>query len=474
MRESEVPVLVAGAGPAGLTTAITLAERGVEVLVVERRAGRSGLPRATALSTRTMELVRSWGLEDEVRAGGVDAEWLQWHCETLARAADGHGTPTGMPSRAEARMVSPTAPACVPQDRLEPVLLRHLRTFPHARVRFGAEVGSVDADGPGVRVELAGGEDVHARYVVAADGAHSAVRRSLGIAMRGPDRLLDAASALFRAPLHTLLRDHRYGLYDISHPEAGGVFLPAGGWDRWIYGTLAAPGSEQLAPERLARRIAAGIGVPGLAPRIERHGRFSFAAQLAETFRAGDAFLVGDAAHRATPRGGTGLNTAIGDAHDLGWKLAWVLHGWAGPRLLDSYERERRPVARHTVGRSAEPDGAVTNDLHADLGGRIVHAWAAPGVSTLDLLGPGLTLVTGPDGEAWAAAAAELGTCTPVASATLGAVTARAIGVPAAGALLVRPDGAPVGWLGAEAAGVAALRASVAAAVPAGATPARR
>ena len=104
----------------------------------------------------------------------------------------------------------------------------------------------------------------------------------------------------------------------------------------------------------------------------------AFGVGLAERFREGDVFLVGDAAHRVTPRGGTGLNTAIRDGFDIGWKLAWVLRGWAGERLLESYERERRPVAEFNTQRSARADGSILSTavgLNADIGGRIAHVW---------------------------------------------------------------------------------------------------
>ena len=122
----EVPVLVAGAGPAGLAAAAVLGRYGIETLLVERRHRPSELPRATAISTRSMELLRSLGLEHEVRAGGVDVEWLGWSCETLADVEAGAPMPLGLPTREQAALISPTGPACVPQDHLEPVLLRHL------------------------------------------------------------------------------------------------------------------------------------------------------------------------------------------------------------------------------------------------------------------------------------------------------------------------------------------------------------
>jgi putative polyketide hydroxylase len=226
-RRLEVPVLIAGAGPAGSTAAVALARYGIECLVVERRSELSTLPRATAISTRSMELLRSWGLEEKVRAGGIDVEWRQWHCETLALADAGHGSPTGFPSLAQSTVVSPTVPACVPQDHLEPVLLDHLRSLPAGRVELGTEVTGVEARARGVRVvlqDVAAGASriVDARYLIAADGAHSRVRRALGVEMCGPDRLVEAVSTLFRAPLWELVGDRRYGLYAVMRPEAEG------------------------------------------------------------------------------------------------------------------------------------------------------------------------------------------------------------------------------------------------------------
>jgi hypothetical protein len=312
---------------------------------------------------------------------------------------------------------------------------------------------------------------------VAADGAHSVVRRALGIPMRGPDRLAVAVTALFRAPLWDLLGEHRHGIYSVTHPQGAGTFLPAGRGDRWLYGSYLAV--ESFTAERFADLIRAGAGVPDLEPRIERIGSFTFAAQLADRFRQGAAFLIGDAAHRVTPRGGTGLNTAFRDGYDVGWKLAWVLRGWAGAELLDSYEAERRPVAEHNVARSADPDGTVreaAEELHADLGGRIAHVWLPSDgrrISTLDLVRPGLTLFTGPADGAWEAAAAAVGGPVPFAVHELSTITARAMGIRGDGALVARPDGTPAGWWPHAAGAAPALRAAVVATL-AGAVPGAR
>jgi 2-polyprenyl-6-methoxyphenol hydroxylase-like FAD-dependent oxidoreductase len=448
----EAPVVVAGAGPAGLAAAIALARLGVETMLVERRAELSSLPRATVVSLRSMELIRSWGIEDAVLAGGVDVEWRGWVADTLARVAEGSMWPVGVPTRAEAAVLSPTAPACVPQDHLEPVLLEHLRSLGSARVHLQTEVVGVQERGDGVEVvlrDVASGEPrtVRARYVIAADGAHSAIRRALGIAMRGPEGLGHAVTAVFHAPLWRVIGEHRYGIYSINHPDGAGTYLPAGRGDRWYYGTWVDPQEvDAFTPERFVRRIRAGAGIADLDVAIERTGAFSFAAQLADRFRSGRTFLVGDAAHRVTPRGGTGMNTAIAGGHDLGWKLGWVLRGWAGPELLDTYESERRPIAAHNVARSADPDGSTretADELHVDLGGRMPHVWVRTDegrASTLDLLGPGLTLFTGPQPAAW-----ETRTPggPPVTLRRLDAVSARAIGIRGGGALLVRPDGLP-------------------------------
>ena len=199
----------------------------------------------------------------------------------------------------------------------------------------------------------------------------------------------------------------------------------------------------------MTRLIRIAAGVPDLEPRIHSITTFNFAAEIADRFAKRSAFLIGDAAHRVTPRGGTGMNTAIADGHDLGWKLGWVLSGWAGEDLLATYEAERRPVASHNLERSVDERGSyrdTIDEIHVDLGGRIAHLWVETDDgprSTLDLVGDGLTLFTRGDTELPASASASADGSAPVTVRRLPAVTARALGIAPGGSLLIRPSGVP-------------------------------
>ncbi|HET9420429.1 MAG TPA: FAD-dependent monooxygenase, partial [Nocardioides sp.] len=466
-------VVVVGAGAAGLTAASALARAGAEVLLVERRQGGSPLPRATVLSVRTMELMRAWGLEDRIREGADAVEMTMLEAPTAARAADGVRINVGYPSTSQSAMVSPTEALCVAQDVFEEVLAESLASMPGVTVQRGVEVVDVRAGGAGDGAALTLRDPdgqlhtVEAGYVVGADGARSAVRAALGIGMTGPDDAMSGIQAVFRAPLWEVLGEHRHLLYSITDPEGSGTLLPAGQGDRWLFGLQAGyhheEGGEPTADE-VRRRIQRASGVDGLDVRLERFGSFTSGAQLADTFRVGDVFLVGDAAHRVTPRGGTGLNIAIADGSDLGWKLGWVLRGWAPSALLSTYEPERRASVAYNVARSADPLGSrrdVSTELAVDLGGRMRHVWVEPGeVSTLDLLGPGLTLFADATNRSWAEAANALWTRVPISFVGLEPVVARSLGVGAHGAALVRPDGLQVAAWGTSRGATAQLAAA--------------
>src|SRR3954447_4759416 len=444
----EIPVLVVGGGPAGPAPAVELARHEIPALLVERRANLSSHPRATVLSLRSMELMRAWGLEAAVRSRNLEVDNRMLDAETLADADSGSLLWVGYPNRAQSRALSPVDVACVAQDEVEPLMLAHLREQPSARVSLGTELTRVWVGADGVRATLrdvrtGSVSSVHARYLVVAEGARSAVGDALGIELVGPEGAMAGVTTLFRAPLWDVVGTHRHLIYSVNHPDAAGVFLPAGRGDRWLYGS-ASMDTNGANDGHAADLIRLGAGVPDLPVRIEGARAFSAAAQLAECFPCGPVFLAGDAAHRVTPRGGTGLNLALHDGHDLGWKLAWALRGWAGDELLDSYEAERRPVAEYAAARSADPRGSYREperELPVDLGGRIPHAWVEDR-STLDLLGTGYTLFASRGAEL-----PSLDVAPPVTVRRLDPIVARAVGAVGDSVLLVRPDGRPAAAL---------------------------
>jgi 2-polyprenyl-6-methoxyphenol hydroxylase-like FAD-dependent oxidoreductase len=467
-------VLVVGAGPAGLTTATALARAGVRVLVVEKQAGLSIFPKATGLRPRTMEILRSWGLEQIIRTRSPRTQSTMAIRPVLA--VPGEETSLGLPTDEELRTVSPSRLALFPQDELEAILLNELRDR-GGEVRFSTELVDVRMDEDGVTADLRSAEDgygtIRAQYLVGGDGARSTVRRLLGIEFDNLGSEGYHLGVLIRADLSPVMPAVPYVLIATVAPGVEGIFATTAESNRWIYDIEWHPETgETLAdwpPERWLARLRAASGLPDLEVEILGVFPWNFGAAVARRQRRGRAFLVGDAAHRTTPRGATGMNTGIADGHNLGWKLAWVIRGWADESLLDSYEAERAPVGRanaeasmHTaIGASIDPlaqDFGVTYTSSAIIGGsrlagrRAPHAWIVVQdrrISTLDLFGDRLTLLTGPDGERWRSeAAAVAANGVPIVSYSVArefadpdGAFAEAYGVGREGAVLVRPDG---------------------------------
>jgi 2-polyprenyl-6-methoxyphenol hydroxylase-like FAD-dependent oxidoreductase len=433
----DTDILVIGAGPAGLATAITAARHGARVLVVERRPGPSTVPRATGVSTHTMELFRTWGIADAVRDASVACEPTAAVRRTLA-AEPLAVVPLGFPSLREALRASPELPALCPQDLIEPLLAERLRAL-GGQVEFGARLTSLRHDAAGSILATAGGHRIRARFVVGADGPRSTVRSLLGIGVEHLGTLGGHALVVFRPDVAALLgrRPHPLNMI-VGDPEVEGILLPAGA-GRWIYSRpWPAAGSGRPGdrpPGYWDGLIRSATGLASLQPETLAVSWFTMTAEVATAYRHGAGFLVGDAAHRMTPVGGRGMNTAIHDGHELGWRLAWVVRDLAGEALLDSYRAEREPVGRANAERSlrwGEPDSG--DGLAADLGGtyrsatvadgaaappagyhrdarpgqRAPHLWLRLGgrrASTLDLFENRMTLVTGQDGAPWRRAA---------------------------------------------------------------------
>jgi 2-polyprenyl-6-methoxyphenol hydroxylase-like FAD-dependent oxidoreductase len=476
-------VLVVGAGPAGLTTGIGLARAGISVLVVERHPGTSIFPKAAGVRPRTMEILRSWGLDQRVYAVGQEVR-LDLGISPVLAAPVVSVESLGAPAAQYVSTMSPSPFAFVPQDHLEPVLLEHL-TDRGGHVRFGTELMDVEVDGDGVRARLrrrsvAAEYEVRARYLVGADGPRSTVRRALGIEMEQLGSEGRQLTYLFAADLDRVVPDPPFALYWITTPGAEGLFV-ASGRHRWGYGWEPRDGDPATpTSEQVVSRIRASVGIPDLDVELQGAFEWTFGAEIAARFRSGPVFLVGDAATRTSPRRATGMNTGMAAAHNLAWKLAWVLRGWADEALLDTYEEERRPVGLANALRSLQQrddphessgledfgvtyvsaaiaaaedvDPPATIGERAAPGRRAPHAWldvTGRRVSTLDLFDGRLTLLTGPAGSDWCVEADRLAAAgLPLAAFRLGldlpdpdGSLALRYRVGARGAVLVRPDG---------------------------------
>ena len=486
-----VPVLIVGGGPAGLSSSIVLSRLGVRSLLVERHTSTSLHPKATGISTRTMEIFRQWGLETAVRRLAMPVRFESSVRDTLAEP-ELERRSLGYPDRVEAAAVSATYPAALAQDHLEPVLLAHARSFAHADVRFATELRELEAVETGVRATVVDRTTgvatvVVARYVIAADGASSPTRQQLGIAMPGVERIGEYLSILFRADLDPLLGHEPCGLYSLR--GLGGpvpsVLVPTSGDGRWI---LAVPWRSEthpvaaLAPADLVQLVRRAVGQTEVDVVVQDHQPVGIGAQVAERFRVGNVFLVGDAAHRTAPTGGVGMNTAIHAAHNLAWKLAAVVRGYAGSELLDSYEPERRPSGERNLLRSrgqlqgvsglaadlgvvyaspaivreagVDPVDLVEPTFPSCVGGRAPHVWLeAHGrrLSTLDLFGDRFVLLAGVRGDGWRFASLDVAADldVPLDAVTIGhgPITdpsgqwLERYGIDPDGAVLVRPDG---------------------------------
>jgi 2-polyprenyl-6-methoxyphenol hydroxylase-like FAD-dependent oxidoreductase len=359
-----IPVLIAGGGPVGLTLGIDLAHRGVRSLLVEPRHGPTEHPKATLLGARSMELFRRWGLDEEIYEACIrqkDAYYIVF-CDRLA-GHELHRFASPPVERIRARdpdaaarwrelAWSPYGKTQIGQQALEPVLLRHAARLPALTMRHGWRLVAFEELGDHVRATLedvASGvrEEVEADWLVGCDGGSSGVRRALGGRMHGRGRIRSNVSYLFRS--QDFLKVHGKGLanlYFCFTPGCYGVFTAIDGREVWNYQYYwADPTRDDTAPpDDPAKILHAAMGRPFDFELLGTTHWYHHQSVAAE-WRRGRVFLAGDAAHLFVPTGGVGMNTGIGDAADLAWKLAAVLEGWGGDALLDSYEAERKPVA---------------------------------------------------------------------------------------------------------------------------------
>jgi 2-polyprenyl-6-methoxyphenol hydroxylase-like FAD-dependent oxidoreductase len=498
VADEEIPVLIIGGSLVGLTTAMLLGEHGVPSLSVERHAGTAIHPRAGHFQLGTMEMVRQMGLEDEVRAASARTYHPTGGIISVESLA-GRDIATYVKELNEGvEGFSPTLRVFINQDTLEPIIRKRAVEL-GASVRNRIEAVGLEQDDDGVTVtlrDLDGGaeETVRARYVVAADGNRSPTRARLGIGMEGYGEQSRSITIYFRADCAPLLRDRNQGVIYVHNPELRGFFRldRSGGTGFLVINTVgedvttdeAVSVSEGLTDERVRKLLEIAIGSPDVPAEVLDVAHWRAEANLAARFSEGRVFLAGDAAHVVPPNGGFGGNAGILDARNLAWKLAAVVKGEAEPALLDTYDAERRPLARLMVEQAynryatrvvpergtddVEPfvpdieleiglvarsravipdDGPDHGALHlppAELRGqpgtRAPHVVIGDDRSTLDLFGRGFVLLRapGPGVDDWAPPGVE-------AHVIDAEGFAEAYGLEPAGASLVRPDGV-VGW----------------------------
>ncbi|MFG2014741.1 FAD-dependent monooxygenase [Actinomadura geliboluensis] len=360
-------VVIVGAGPTGLMAACELALAGVSCVVVDKRGGESGVTRAFGLHARALELLDARGMGDELVALGNP---LRTVYPAYASRVDFGRLDTRYPML-----------LIVPQNGTEKVLRRRAAEL-GVEVRRGAEVTGLAQDAESVRLTLADGTALDARYVIGADGAHSTVRGLVGVGFAGAAYSLPMLLADVRVPGSEPPPITQVG------PQGVVVTLPFGdGWYRvgaWLREDREDADFDRI---RTAFRQIAGTDYGMSEPRW--FSRFAAERRQARDYRAGRVFLAGDAAHVNSPIGGQGMNTGIQDAANLGWKLAADLRGWAPPGLLGTYHAERHPVGSAVLAMTDHLTGLVLSGSRVRLAAnrRIMAALLRTGAGRRRILG---------------------------------------------------------------------------------------
>jgi 2-polyprenyl-6-methoxyphenol hydroxylase-like FAD-dependent oxidoreductase len=361
---ARVPVLIVGGGPVGLALAGELGWRGVPCMLIEKTDGAIEQPKMDLVGVRTMEFCRRWGIVDWVREAPYPPDYPQDYVyvtglngyELGREPFPGRGLEPCPPE-------SPQKRERVPQDMFDPILTRFARSFPHVTLRYNAELVSFVESAGGVSATVRDptsgkSETIEAGYLVGTDGGGSTVREQFGIAMGGNPALTYTTNVMFRCANFSDLHDKGKGYrFIFIGPE--GVWLTivaVNGGDRFrmsIVGTPQKINHSEADIRAALKRAMYGDSGRDFDYEILSVMRWVRRELVADRYGTDRVFIAGDAAHLMSPTGGFGMNTGIGDAVDLGWKIEAAIKGWGGADLLRSYDTERRPVGLRNVAEAS-------------------------------------------------------------------------------------------------------------------------
>ena len=368
---TEVDVLIAGAGPVGLSLAIELGQRRISCLAVERNDRVGYSPRAKTTNVRTREHLRRWGIADALRqASPIPPDYppnvvfaTRMNGPELARFEN------ALNGRRERNELYSEEAQWVPQYTLEEVLRVHATSLPGVIVAFDTELRGLEERDGGITARLTdlksgAARTVRSAYLVGADGARSFVREAIGARMAGESGVSKNYTIIFRAP--DLASRHQHGpaiMYWMVNADVPGLLGPMDQHGLWFF--MATKLADDVDPASVdpTDLIRRGTGLADLDMEIVRGDPWVAHSLVADIYSKGRVFLAGDACHLHPPFGGFGMNMGIGDAVDLGWKLAATLQGWGGPGLLASYQPDRRPVHERTIRESEINYATLGNQL---------------------------------------------------------------------------------------------------------------
>ncbi len=364
MKRDITSVLIVGAGPVGMSAALLLANHGVKSIVIEKHNSITHHPKASSFNTRTMEILRSLGIEQGIYDSTGSVGGVSFYT-SLTKYRLGGFTFNSFPDYMENWLASTPAPGTVSsQIELEKWLKLKIDESDLIDFRYNSEKISLSEGGGFTTARIRDLESsetylIEAQYTLACDGAGSPTRKELSRELIGAGSFGHQINVYIEADIESLTSDCQQALYWVSNADVSGVFIGLGGdWRKWCFNFSYFPeqgeSAAQFTEERCLEKIYQALGTDKLTVKIISVGDWLLCGKVIDEYRQGRVFFGGDAAHLNIPTGGFGFNTGMQEIHNLAWKLAYVIKGIAPDELLDSYHYERRPVAVFNVETSRE------------------------------------------------------------------------------------------------------------------------